>query len=84
MSLTFLGKLLPYFLAVRLIKSQTAEGVATLRFEYLGKVTELKGNVRRFDNGEWLFIENVSELIQKRIKLENELMSVKSRIESFN
>ena len=84
MSLNFLGKLFPYFLAVRLIKSQTAEGIATLRFEYLGKVTELKGNVRRFDNGEWLFIENVSELIQKMIKLENELMSVKSRIESFN
>lgn len=84
MSLTFLGKLLPYFLAVRLIKSQTAEGVATLRFETLDKVTELKGNVRRFDNGEWLFIETVSELIQKKTKLENELRSVKSRIESCN
>ena len=84
MSLTFLGKLLPYFLAVRLIKSQTAEGIATLRFEYLGKVAELKGNVRRFDNGEWLFIENVSTLLQKKIKLENELRSIKSRIESYN
>ena len=84
MSLTFLGKLLPYFLAVRLIKSQTAEGVATLQFEDFGKVTELKGNVRRFDNGEWLFIENVSALLQKKIKLENELRSVKSRIESYN
>ena len=84
MSLTFLGKLLPYFLAVRLIKSLTAEGVATLRFEDFGKVVELKGNVRRFDNGEWLFIENVSTLLQKKIKLENELRSIKSRIESFN
>jgi len=84
MSLTFLGKLLPYFLAVRLIKSQTAEDIATLRFEYFGKVTELKGNVRRFDDGEWLFIENVSTLLQKKIKLENELRSIKSRIESYN
>ena len=84
MSLTFLGKLLPYFLAVRLIKSLTAEGVATLRFEDFGKVVELKGNVRRFDNGEWLFIENVSTLLQKKIKLENELRSIKSRIESYN
>lgn len=83
MSLAYLGKFLPYFLAVKVIKGYNDEGSAILKFEHLGKVTELQGKVRRFDNGEWLFIEDVSELLQEKISLQNKLRQIESRLEGY-
>jgi hypothetical protein len=84
MGLSWLGKLMPYFIAVRLIKRYNSESTATLQFKWQGKVQEeINGKVRLFDNGEYLFVSDVSELLQEKIRIKNKLRAVESRLEKY-
>jgi len=77
MSLTFLGKFLPYFLIKRWILRYGER--ATLK---IGD-TELKGRVDRLDNGEWFFIEDREGLLKAKIALQNKLRKVDSELAQY-
>jgi len=84
MSLSWLGKLMPYFIAVKSIKRYNSENTATLQFKWQGKVQEeINGKVRSFDNGEYLFVSDVSELLQEKIKIKNKLREVEGQLEKY-
>jgi glyoxylate utilization-related uncharacterized protein len=84
MPLSWLGKLMPYFVAVKLIKRYNSENTATLQFKWQGKVQEeINGKVRLFDNGEYLFISDVSELLQEKMKIKNKLRVIEDRLEKY-
>jgi len=77
MSLTWLGKILPYFLIKKWVLHYGER--ATLK---IGDM-ELKGRVDRVDNGEWCFIEEREGLLKAKIKLEGKLRNVESQLEKY-
>jgi len=82
--LNWLGKLLPYFILVRWLKSRSNMDYATLVITSYGNdKRERKGKIKLFDNGEYLFIEEVSELLQKKAKIEDDLRKVKCQLEKY-
>jgi len=84
MSLSWLGKLMPYFIAVKSIKRYNSENTATLQFKWQGKVQEeINGKVRLFDNGEYLFVSDVSELLQEKMKMKSKLRVIEDRLEKY-
>lgn len=79
MSLSWLGGLMPYFVIVWQMKKYNFDGAATLKI----RDTELKGRVQRMNNGEWLFVEDISELLQKKVKAQNALRAIESQLEKY-
>ena len=81
---TRLAKILPYFILVRWLKSRSSMDYATLVITSFGsKKEEMKGKIKMFDSGEILFIEDVSELLQKRSKIRKELSSIEDKISKY-
>ena len=82
--LNWFGKLLPYFIVVKLLKRYNSENTVTLQFKWQGKVQEeINGRVRMFNNGEYLFVSDVSELLQEKMKLKDKLRSVENKLEKY-
>jgi glyoxylate utilization-related uncharacterized protein len=84
MPLSWLGKLMPYFIAVKLIKRYNSENTATLQFKWQGKVQEeINGKVRLFNNGEYLFVSDISELLQEKMKIKSKLRVIEDKLEKY-
>jgi uncharacterized protein YdcH (DUF465 family) len=82
--LSWLGKLLPYFIVVRLLKRYNSENTATLQFKWQGEVKEeINGKVRHFENGEYLFVSDVSELLQEKMKIKDKLRAVEAQLQKY-
>jgi hypothetical protein len=79
-----LWKILPYFVLVRWLKSRSDAEYATLIItSYGSNKKEKKGKIKIFDKGEYLFIEEVSELLQKRSSIARDLMTIDDELSKY-
>jgi hypothetical protein len=79
-----LWKILPYFILVRWLKSRSDADYATLVITSFGSdKRERKGKIKIFDNGEYLFIEEVSELLQKRSSIARDLRTIDDALSKY-
>jgi len=77
-------KILPYFILVRWIKSRSNTDYATLAItSYGNKREERKGKIKQFDNGEYLFVEDVSELLQQRSRIKMDLNLIEDKLAKY-
>jgi hypothetical protein len=77
-------KVLPYFILARWLKSRSSADYATLTItSYGNKGKERKGKIKQFDNGEYLFIEDVSELLQQRSRIKMDLNLIEDKLAKY-
>ncbi len=78
-----LWKILPYFILVRWIKSRSDMDFALLKITSFGAKKEYKGTIKQFDDGEYLFISDENELLQRKRELSSKLRAVENELEKY-
>jgi len=86
--LSFIGRLLPYFLVRKLaIDRFTRDMDAVLEYDSLklGKWerTRLPVNVYQMDDGEWVVRSVKNELENKKRRLQNEINEIDNRLDAY-